>query len=205
MTRAKRRLHGGTIRKLPSGRWQVRVRDQGTGKLTSLGTFGTKSDANVALAQAVADRSRGSWVSPERGRVTLGEWAGRWMAQHPKLGPRTRDRYDGLLRLHILPDLGDAALGDLRPSTVRTWHANVQQRASRDTAAKAYRLLRAILNTAVADELISRNPCQVKGAGIEEHDERPVATVAEVWALGDAVEPRYRAHPARRVLLAAVR
>jgi hypothetical protein len=33
------------------------------------------------------------------------------------------------------------------------------------TVAKAYRLLKAIFNTAVDDELIRRNPCRIKGAG----------------------------------------
>jgi hypothetical protein len=31
------------------------------------------------------------------------------------------------------------------------------------TVAKAYRLLRAIMNTAVEDELTRRNPCRIKG------------------------------------------
>lgn len=53
--------------------------------------------------------------------------------------------------------------------------------------------LRAILNTAVVDELIVRNPCAIKGAGVERTPERPVATIAQVWALADAVEPRFRA------------
>ena len=61
------------------------------------------------------------------------------------------------------------------------------------TPAKCYRLLRAILNTACADALIARNPCTIKGAGVEHSAERPVATLAQVWALADAVDPRFRA------------
>jgi hypothetical protein len=33
------------------------------------------------------------------------------------------------------------------------------------TLAKPYRLLRVVVNTALDDELIGRNPCQVKDAG----------------------------------------
>lgn len=40
-----------------------------------------------------------------------------------------------------------------------------------------YRLLRTILNTAVADDLIVKNPCNIKGAGAEQSVERPVASV----------------------------
>ncbi|MGH3502476.1 MAG: tyrosine-type recombinase/integrase [Nocardioidaceae bacterium] len=61
------------------------------------------------------------------------------------------------------------------------------------TTAKAYRLLRAILNTAVDDGRLKRNPCRVKGADQEKSPERPVATVGQVYAVADAMPARYRA------------
>jgi hypothetical protein len=45
------------------------------------------------------------------------------------------------------------------------------------TVAKAYRLLRTILNAAVEDGLLVRNPCTIKGAGVERSPERPIATI----------------------------
>lgn len=60
--------------------------------------------------------------------------------------------------------------------------------------AAAYRLLRAIMSTAVEeDELIRRNPCRVKGADSYDHPERPTATVAEVYAIAEAIGKRWRA------------
>ncbi|MEV7965840.1 hypothetical protein AB0O34_07635 [Sphaerisporangium sp. NPDC088356] len=59
------------------------------------------------------------------------------------------------------------------------------------TVAKAYRLLKAVLTTAVDDQLIRRNPCRIKGAGQEKSAERPVLTVAQVYQLADTIEPRY--------------
>jgi integrase len=59
--------------------------------------------------------------------------------------------------------------------------------------AKAYRLLRAVLNTAVDhDELIRRNPCRIKGAGDESPDERPVLSIAQVYRLADLMPARLR-------------
>ncbi|MDQ2875020.1 MAG: site-specific integrase [Actinomycetota bacterium] len=49
------------------------------------------------------------------------------------------------------------------------------------------------MNTAVDDGLIRRNPCRIAGAAQEKSPERPVLTVAQVYALADAVGPRYRA------------
>ena len=61
------------------------------------------------------------------------------------------------------------------------------------TAAKAYRLLKSIMATAVDDGLIRRNPCRIKGASVEKSPERPLLTVSQVYALADAVDRRYRA------------
>jgi integrase len=60
------------------------------------------------------------------------------------------------------------------------------------TAAKAYRLLRTIMTTAVDDGLIRRNPCRIKGGGAEVSAERTVLTVPQVFALSGAMVPRYR-------------
>jgi integrase len=50
-----------------------------------------------------------------------------------------------------------------------------------------------MLRTAVADEVVIRNPCQVERAGVERAPERPVATIAEVAALSEAMPPRFSA------------
>ncbi len=52
---------------------------------------------------------------------------------------------------------------------------------------------RAVLSTAVDDELIPRNPCRIKGASVERTPERPVLTLHESLALADAIDPRNRA------------
>jgi integrase len=54
-------------------------------------------------------------------------------------------------------------------------------------------LLHAIMNTAVDDGLIRRNPCRIKGAGQEDSPERPVIPAATLIELLDQVPPRYRA------------
>lgn len=77
---------------------------------------------------------------------------------------------------------------------VRRWRKKlIDSGVSAITVAKAYRLLSAVFNTALDDEMIKRNPCRIKGA------ERPILSVAQVYALADAVGLRYRA----LILLAA--
>ena len=190
-----RRRTSGNVRQRPSGRWQARVRDPISGRMAALGTFATKADADRAVARAMADQSRAAWVDPARGRLLLGDYARDWLAERPHLRPRTRELYEGLLRLHVLPGLGGVELAKLTPSAVRRWYAAMLRAGhpGPSTVAKAYRLLHAVLATATADELIAKNPCVITGAGVERAPEREVVTVAQVWELADAVEPRYRA------------
>lgn len=189
------RRTSGSVRKRSSGKWQARVRDPLTGHMASLGTFETKADADRALAVAFAKQTKGDWIDPARGRVPLVDYANQWMSDRAQLRPRTRELYEGLLRLHILPTLGGVELGKLSPSAVRRWHAALlsSDRPGSSTVAKSYRLLHAILATAIADELIVKNPCAIEGAGIERAPERPTITVGQVWALAQEVGARYRA------------
>jgi len=90
------------------------------------------------------------------------------------------------------------ALADLSPSAVRAWHAalavDTDNRGERRTG-----LLSSILRTALTDEVITRNPCQVKGAAVEKAPERPVVSTAEVETLAEAMPEHLRV----AVLLAA--
>lgn len=180
-------------------RYDVRLRDAAGRVYTR--TFRTRRDAETFVAQERADRSRGAWIDPRMGKITLAEWSEQWLAHRTDLRPRTVELYAGLLNRHVLPTLGAAELGKLSPTMVRAWYGQLSGPAGpgASTAAKTYRLLRTLLNVAVADGRIGRNPCQVERAGVERAPERPVPTVADVGALSEAVAPRFRS----LVLLAA--
>jgi integrase len=88
----------------------------------------------------------------------------------------------------------DKTIAEVKEAHVRRWRKNLlDSEVSAVTTAKAYRLLKAILNTAVDDGIIKRNPCRIKGAGQEESAEQPVLTITEVYALAEAIDQRYRA------------
>ena len=65
--RQRRSKESGSVRKLPSGKWQARVH-HADGTRTPLGTFATKRDADQALTLAASDQMRGQWVDPRKGR-----------------------------------------------------------------------------------------------------------------------------------------
>ena len=195
-----RRRRFGSVRQLPSGRWQARYRGPDGLMRPAPRTFDTETDASVWLTVTEAQIIRGDWLDPDAGRVPVGGYAAKWIAERPGLAPRTVDRYQRLLRLHIAPKLGQSDLADVSPAVVRRWRAELLAGdVGAPTVAQAYRLLRAVMNTAVDDEVIRRNPCRIKGAGDEASPERPVATPEQVVALAESMPARWRA----LVLLAA--
>ena len=189
----RRRSPWGSVRRLPSGRYQARYRLDGIEHLAP-DTFRTQREADAYLAALRSDVERGAWVDPDAGRITLGDYAAQWLKQRVNLRPRTKELYESELRLHILPGLGTIELSSLTPARVRSWHSELLNAGvGPSTVAKCYRLLRAILSTAVEDGVIVKNPCVIKGAGTERPDEREVATVEQVFALADAIDARFRA------------
>lgn len=125
-------------------------------------------------------------VNPET--ITFETYAAEWIHSRIDLAERTIELYCWLLERHIEPTFGNRPLDDISPSDVRAWHAE-SARKHPTTAAKAYRLLSSVMRTAVSDEIIRRNPCQVRGAAVERAPERPIASIAEVDALADAMPP----------------
>jgi integrase len=94
---------------------------------------------------------------------------------------------------HLLP--GQPNPGQALKPLIREWRARLlTSGTSPGQAAKAYRLLRAILNTATReDELIRLNPCRIPGADKENPQERPVLTMEQVGALSRLVPERFSA------------
>jgi integrase len=155
-------------------------------------TYERKSDAERALTLIEAEMMAGEWTDPERGKVKLGDYAATWISERPGLRVRTGDLYTWLLAKHIAPYLGGVPVGQVSTPMIRKWRAALLSNGvSVSMAAKAYRLLRAILTTAVEeDKILPRNPCRVRGAGEEHAAERPVLTVAQVFELAERVGRR---------------
>ena len=192
-----RRRDFGSIRRLPSGRYQARYRDKSG--IRHARTFPTRGDASRHLAAARVDLERGTWIDPTAGAITFEVFAEQWLqgrrVKGRPLAPRTRERYESLLRVHVLPSLGRLQLRHLRPNDIRRWYRNRNEAADcgPSTVAKTYRLVHAVMASAVVDEHVSRNPCSIPGGGVEIAAERPVATIQQVYQLAATVHPRYRA------------
>lgn len=183
----------GRVRKLPSGRYQARYVGPDGLLRPAPETFRTKREADDWLADKQTEMRRGDWHDPDAGKVPFGPYALAWIAER-ELTSTTRQLYGSLLRHHLEPVFGGVNVDAISPPLVRRWRADkLASGTGPTTVAKAYALLRAILHTAVADQMIRRNPCMIKGASTVHTPERPTATVQEVFDLADAIQPRFRA------------
>lgn len=186
-----RRAGFGSVRKLPSGRYQARYTPPGTSQMVAAPmTFETKGDAETWLSTIRADLVRGAWLPPTATKK-FETYSATWLADRT-LKPRTRAHYRNLLDRLILPTFSDHAMRQITPDAVRQWHARLP--ADRPTLrAHAYALLKAICATAVHDRLLPANPCYISGAGQAKRASRTEpASLPELADLVAAMPERYK-------------
>jgi hypothetical protein len=88
----------GSIRLLPSGKWQARYIGPDLIRHTGRFTFSTKQDARGWLAQRKAEIVSGVWKSsrlPLQRAGTFADYAEAWLAERD-LRPRTTELYRSL-------------------------------------------------------------------------------------------------------------
>ncbi|MFB7238111.1 tyrosine-type recombinase/integrase [Streptomyces sp. NPDC056269] len=189
-SKGKRRRFGA-VRKLPSGRFQARYQGPDGITRSAPDTFASQTDADRWLVRKEAEILDGKWQNPDD-KVLFGVYADAWFKERD-YAATTRERNGSALRLHVLPTFTNVVLSEITTPQIRRWRAGLlESGVGEPTVAKAYQILRAILNTAVDDELIQRNPCRIKGAGAAKTAERPFLDVSEVFQLADAVPARFR-------------
>jgi len=186
-----RRLFG-RIRRLPSGRWQVRYPGTDGMPQTAPRTFETKADAGRYLARIESDLARGLLVDHRLGKVTVREWAERFMPTTAHLKPKTRASYASLLKATILPVLGDVPVGRLRPIDVQEWASGLAARGlSASRVRQSYRLLSQIMAAAEDSGLVAITPCRrIRLPRVDESEPR-ILTREEVDAVAAACRPPY--------------
>jgi integrase len=196
MPRDKRTF--GTIRKMPSGRYQAIYTNTVGKRVFAPHTFAARIDAEGWLHERRKDVERGRYnpTAVRRPKLTFGDYATTWLANRHVGGrpikPRTREHYSAILEQHLLPAFGAKPLAAVTPNDVRDWHAATL--ADRPTLrSHAYSLLRSIFASAVTDELRDGNPCRIAGAGraTRAHKIRP-ASIEELGVLTAAMPERLR-------------
>jgi integrase len=189
----------GRIRKLPSGQYQAGYIGPDLRTHYAEHTFTAKIDAEAWLS---AERTlvRGpDWLPPKDRRAyaeanrppTVSEYAAGWISSRD-LKPRTRALYQQLADRHILPTLGDRPITSVTPTVVRQWFTALGPNQPTQRA-HAYSLLRSILATAYAEQIIDANPCVIRGAGVtRRRTKTEPATVEQIKIIAEHMPKRLR-------------
>jgi hypothetical protein len=194
----------GTIRRLPSNRWQASYVGPDHRRHTGPVTWTHRTDAEAWLAAERRLIEGAAWTPPtdrRRAETTAGQLLGDYAAtvvarratrSRNPLRPTTRAHYEQTLRLVILPTLGDLPITSITRADIAAWYDSLDPaRATR--RGHAYDLLRSILAEAVDDGILPENPCRLRGAGKPSPARAgEVLDLSELVAYIAAVDPPYR-------------
>jgi integrase len=150
MASIEKRLRNGQVR------WYARYRDPVGEQRTK--TFDRKVDAERFLTSVESSKLSGSYVDPTRARMTIGEWSSHWLEAQAHLKPSTKERYEGILREHVLPRWAKMRLADVSHAEIQTWVTKLGKDRSPATVRKVHRVLSLMLAMAVKDGRLVRNP-----------------------------------------------
>lgn len=140
-------------------RYKVRYRkpDRTAG---AKGGFTTRAAARAFQLSMEVRRSQGSFVDPSLGRATVAEVAEEWLAARSAdikgTKKSTLSRVRSIVRIRVIPDLGERRIGDLTKGDVGEWVRTLE--GEPETIRKTVSVLRGILSYAVDHNRIHANP-----------------------------------------------
>lgn len=134
-------------------------------KQTDKRGFRTKREAEAFAASVEVSKLKGEYVSPSDARITIDQLGPAWLARkRGHLKPSGYVVMETTWRLRVKPRWGHVAIGDIRPTAVQQWIADLG-RGTGDVkpvgaavVQRTHYVLSSILADAMRDNLIARNP-----------------------------------------------
>lgn len=147
-------------------RYRVRYRTPDRRQTDKRG-FKTKREAQAFLNTVEVSKLHGTYVSHTASRTTISQVGQEWLtiAKGTK-APSSWRSYETAWRVHVEPVWGQVPLGDVTLTGVNRWLATMKRQDGKEgrpapsTIERAYTVLLAILDVAVADKLLHANPAR---------------------------------------------
>jgi integrase len=165
----------GSIRKLASGKYQLRYTDPDGFRRTGVVTYGTKAQAEHALLDVRRTIENGTYearqavqagdIDPQN--LTLEELATYWRGvrlsrRGQSLRPSTLKEYERLI-VNVLTPLKGKPVRSITVGQVEKWWPPEHKKAP-NQASKAYKHLNTLMKYALKRNWVTRNPCDIEGA-----------------------------------------
>ncbi|MEO0060632.1 MAG: hypothetical protein RL343_250 [Actinomycetota bacterium] len=191
----------GTIRKLPSGKFQA-FYTHDYQKVTAPNTFVAKGHARDWLANEQVAISSGKWVAPKDRKPVVSEnhefvaYVNHYLKSKRKNGnpiqESTKDLYRKLVK-HQLGGFHGRSVKDLTSQEIDRWFQSATAGGKRTSSANAYKLLRAVLNFAKREGVVDANNCNIPGAqNASSGRKQYTPPMEEVIALAKVIDPQFR-------------
>jgi hypothetical protein len=148
----------GSVRKLPSGKWQATYWHEGRRHVAE-GTFKAKADATAWLSTVQTSILHGQWVDPAGGKMTFCELAAQWLASNPAKRPNSLATDEIAVRVHLAPFESRRIQSITQPhiqGMVNAWTLTQSPR----TVRRNYGVLASVFSYAVKADLLGRSPCR---------------------------------------------
>ena len=172
-------------------RWRARYVD-GDGIERAKG-FDRKVDAQAFLNEINSAIVTGTYVAPTAGTVTIDHMHTQWTRTFGHLKETTKATRETVWKAHVKPRWGKVFVNEIQTSAVRSWVQDMRDAGAKPaTIENALGMLRMILELAVEDRRLSRNPCHGVKAPRREHSARAYLSHQHTEMLASQVGDRYR-------------
>ena len=187
-TKGGRRGNGeGTIYERPNGTYAATFTLE-TGKRKTIYAK-TRKEAREKLRKALYDQQQGTLITAPQ--QTLAQFLTDWLenTQRESVRPRTYERYEEIVRLHIIPVLGHYKLQQLSPQHVQAFYSQKsKEEFSALTVISFHNILHKAMETAVKWNLVARNVCKVVDPPRRQRFEVTPLTLDQIQKLLSEVE-----------------
>lgn len=157
-------------------------------------SFDRKADAEQWKSKVQADLMRGEFVDHRDGNITLAQYVADEYWPTKTGDPATLQTLESRINNRILPFLGGQPLNAIKVPQLRKYRRDLDDRYGANSAIEAWGTLSSILQAAVDDEKIPKNPCLAKTVGPPSKPERKARawTRARVMAVREGLDDRFK-------------
>jgi integrase len=175
-----KRGHGeGSIYRRKDGRWTAEISLEGRKSKFLYGK--TRKEVQEKLKTALYEQQQGMLVTGPQQKV--GQFLSHWLEDVHKqsIRPRTYERYEEIVRLHLVPEIGHHHIQKLSPQNLQAFYKKkLEDGLSATTVISFHNLLHKALETAVRGNLLARNPCDLVSPPRRKHFEIQPLSIQQI-------------------------
>ena len=162
---SKRGNGEGSVCRRPDGRWQgsITIGRDDRGRLIRKYFYGkTRKETSEKLNRAIEELRDNRFIN-KSDNPTVEQWCHEWLWSYKRnsVKQKTFDQYETILRTHIIPDIGDIRLADLKTMHIqRIINKMHDSGLSHRTIEVMKIVMHAALKQAQRNKLVSENVCE---------------------------------------------